>query len=130
MAHKFVYSNGTFRRGSINANLDVFELRKILGYGGADVQLVLFGNDHRGYGGKGLRQGFDAEDGVLLHWRPERTILKADGVMSDDFAVVQNQKYSAGDFTFFDIGGDGLPGGLQTFGSNLPDAARRRRRLR
>ena len=107
---------GRFGASSFRADFDVLELGKILRDGRADVELVLFGQDHRGHRGDRLRHGRDAEDGVLLHGRLRGAILIADGVIGDDLAVAHHQQHGAGYALVFDVGLNRLPGLFQAFG--------------
>ena len=116
VAHQVLDGHGAFRRRAFGTHLDVFELGQVLRDWRGDVELALFGQDHRGDGGDGLGHGRDAEDGVLLHGRLRGAILEADGVEESDLAVAGDQQHGAGHALGVDVFLEDSLSDFQAFG--------------
>ncbi len=99
----------------IDPNLDVFELRQVLGNRREQVDLAFFRKHHHCHGCNRLRHGINAKYGVQLHGDILLTVLETESMLENDLAVARHNNYDTRHGALVDLGLKKLSDAMETF---------------
>ena len=92
----------------LDSNLEVLELRQILGNRCQDIELALFGQHHRRHAHDRFGHRGDAEDGVGPHGKLLFAVAVTEGAKISHLALALDQHDGAGNLAGIDIALEGL----------------------